>query len=159
MLGNLGKPVTIETSGVMKFVKWVFRNLEPAKPRSRELAKIWILEPAKFKSREPVKIWSHEPATFKSRGPVKIWSLEPAKLLRSRSYEDPESWTCEVLESWTCETQNRESLKFGNLLKSKFGGYGVWRFPWIRDSWISKKPSQRRYLKSSGLTCELVVGL
>jgi hypothetical protein len=24
--------------------------------------------------------------------------------LKSRIFEDPESWTCEALESWTCET-------------------------------------------------------
>jgi hypothetical protein len=91
VLGNSGKPVTLETSGVMKFVKWVFRNLEPAKPRSSELAKIWNLEPAKLGSRELAKIWSLEPAKLGSRKLSKIWSLVPAKLLRSRSCEDPES--------------------------------------------------------------------
>jgi hypothetical protein len=39
VLGNSGKPVTLETSRFMKFVKYVFRN--------KELAKIWNLEPAK----------------------------------------------------------------------------------------------------------------
>jgi hypothetical protein len=97
--------------------------------------KIWNLEPAKPRSREPVKIWNHELAKPRSRESVKIRSHEPAKL------------------------RNRESVKFGNPLKSKFGSCGVWRFPWMRDSWISKKPSQRRYLKSPGLMCELLAGL
>jgi hypothetical protein len=33
------------------------------------------------------------------------------------------------------------------------------KISWIGDSWISKKPNQRRRLKSPGLTCELVAGL
>jgi hypothetical protein len=54
-------------------------NLEPAKPRSRELAKIWNLEPAKPRSRERAKIWNLEPAKLRSRERAKIWNLEPAK--------------------------------------------------------------------------------
>jgi hypothetical protein len=69
-VGNSGKPVTLETSRFMKFVKYVFRNkelakiwnLEPAKPQSRELVKTRSLEPAKPRSRELVKTRSHEPA-------------------------------------------------------------------------------------------------
>jgi hypothetical protein len=54
VLGNSGKPVTLETSKFMKFVKYVFRN--------KELAKIWNLELAKPKSRERAMIRSLEPA-------------------------------------------------------------------------------------------------
>jgi hypothetical protein len=82
-----------------------------------------------------VKIWNLESAKPWSREPVRTPSHEPAKF-------------------W-----NRESMKLGNLLKFKFRGYGAWKFPWIRDSWIYKKPSQRRRLKSLCLMCELVAGL
>jgi hypothetical protein len=114
-------------------------NHEPAKPWNCESVKIWNHVPVKPWSRKSMKIWNHEPAKPWSRESVKIRSHEPAKL-----------WSHEP-----AKLRNRESTKFENLLKSKFGGYGVWRFPWIRDSWISKKPSQRRYLKSLGLMCEL----
>jgi hypothetical protein len=82
--------------------------------------------------------------------------------------------TCEALESWTREAPevtnlqrhgvtnlpwNRESMKFGNLLKFEFRGCGAWWFLEQRDSRISRKPSQRHRLKSSGLVCELVAGL
>jgi hypothetical protein len=82
---------------------------------------------------------------------VKTWNLESAK-----------PWSRESVKTRSHEPvklRNRESMKFGNLLKFKFGGYGAWRLPWIRDSWIIKKPSQRRHFKSPGLMCELVAGL
>jgi hypothetical protein len=84
------------------------------------------------------------------------WTCEAPK---SRTCEDLESWTCEALKSRTCEDLEPESVKFGNLLKIKFGGYGAWRFLWIKDSRTGWKPSQRRCLKSPGLACELVAGL
>jgi hypothetical protein len=63
VLGNSGKPVTLETSRFRKFMKYVFRdkelakicNLKLAKPQSCERAKIWNLEPVKPQSRELVK--------------------------------------------------------------------------------------------------------
>jgi hypothetical protein len=91
--------------------------------------------------------------------------------------------TCETLESGTCRLRNQElmmignqeperlwnqepvtiwnqeSAKFGSLLKFKFRGYDVRGFSCMRDSGTKKKPSQRRYLKGPGLTCELVAGL
>jgi hypothetical protein len=127
------------------------RNLEPAKPWSHEPVKIWSLEPAKPWSREPVKIWNLESAKPWSREPVKIWNLES---VNPRSREPVKAQSHEH-----AKLRNRESMKFRNLLKFKFGGYSAWRFPWIRDSWISKKPSQRRRFKSPGLMCELVAGL
>jgi hypothetical protein len=136
------------------------KNLSPSKCRVwrdswnelwLNIVKIWNLEPAKPRSREPVKIWNLEPAKPWSREPVKVWNLEPAK---PWSHERKKIWNPESTKFW-----NRESVKFGNLLKIKFGGHGAWGFLWIKDSWISKKPSQRRCLKSPGLTCELVAGL
>jgi hypothetical protein len=134
MLGNSGKPVTLKTSRFMKFVKWVFRNivlakignLEPAKPRSRELAKNGNLELAKLRSHERADIWNLEPVKLRSRELAKTRSHEPAK------------------------SRNRESAKFGNLPELKFGSHGARRFPERGDSRISKKQSQRRRLKKSG---------
>jgi hypothetical protein len=97
--------------GVMKFVKWVCRNLEPAKPRSRELAKIWNLEPAKLGSRELAKIWNLEPAKLGSRELAKIWSLEPAKL---GSRELAKIWSLEP-----AKLESRESMKIWSLEPAK----------------------------------------
>jgi hypothetical protein len=114
--------------------------------RNLEVANLWrsgIHEHAKPWSRESVKIWNYESVKPWSCKSMKIWNHESARL-----------WSHEP-----AKLRNRESAKFGDLQKSKFRGYGIWRFPWIRDSWISKKPSQNRYLKSPGLMCELVAGL
>jgi hypothetical protein len=62
VLGNSGKPVTLETLSLTKFSKHVFRSreftifgsLEPVKPRIRECAK--------FRNLDSVKKWSHEHA-------------------------------------------------------------------------------------------------
>jgi hypothetical protein len=154
VVGNSGKPVTLETSGIMKFVKWVFRNLKPAKPRSRELAKIWNLEPAKLRSRELAKIWNLESAKLRSRELAKIWSLEPAKL---GSREPVKIWSlkpAKLLRSRTCEDVRGHEI--GSLRNSgirwtpRFGSHGIWKFPEWGDSRTSKKPSQRRCLKKSG---------
>jgi hypothetical protein len=109
--------------------------LKPAKPWSRESAKIWNHEPTEPWSRESAKIWNHEPA--------KPWSRESVK-----------SWNHELAKTWS-----HESAKLGNLVKFKFGGHDVRRSPYTRNSGTSKKPSQRYCLKSLGLTCELVAGL
>jgi hypothetical protein len=113
--------------------------------------KIWNLEPAKPWNHEPVKIWNLEPAKPRSHEPVKIWNLESTK---PWSREPEKIWNPESTKFW-----NQKSMKFGNLLKIKLRGYGAWGYLWIKVSWISKKPSQRRCLKSPGLTCELVACL
>jgi predicted RNA binding protein YcfA (HicA-like mRNA interferase family) len=46
----------------------------------------------------------------------------------------------------------RESVKFRNLLKVKFGSHGARRFPERGDSRTSKKQSQKRRLKKSGVS-------
>jgi hypothetical protein len=174
VLGNSGKHVTLETSGVMKFVKWVFRNVKPAKPRSRELAKIGNLEHAKLWSRELAKIWNLEPAKLRSRelaisgisnlrssevanlrrsgvlnlrssGVANLWRSEALNLQSSYGREPVKTRSHEPVRSW-----NRESVDFENPLKSEFGSHGVWRFPEWGDSQTSKKPSERRCLKKSG---------
>jgi hypothetical protein len=117
----------------MKFVKWVFRNIE--------FAKIWNLEPAKLRSSERAEIWNLEPAMLRNRELAKIWNLEPAKL-QSREFAKTRSHE-------PAKSRNRESAKYGNLLEVKFGSHGAQRFPERGDSRISKKQSQRRRLKKS----------
>jgi hypothetical protein len=66
VLGNSGKPVTLETLSLTKFSKHVFRgrefttfgSLEPEKPRIRECAK--------FGNLDSVKKWGHERAEARS---------------------------------------------------------------------------------------------
>jgi hypothetical protein len=92
----------------------------------------------------------------------RIWLLRVNLLSISGWLKPAKLWNHELVKFWNHEPvklRNRGSAKFGNLLNSKFGGYDVWRYSRIRDSETSKKPSQRRCLKSPGLTCELVAGL
>jgi hypothetical protein len=160
MLGNSGKPVTLETSRLMKFVKQVFRNielakiwnLEPAKLQSREREKVWDLEPAKLRSRERVKVWNLEPAKLRSRERAKIWNLEPAKLRSS-----------ELVKTRSREPatpRNRGSAKFGNLLKVEFGSHDARGFPEWEDSYESVRSKVKDVVsKCPGLVCELVAVL
>jgi hypothetical protein len=70
VLGNSGKPVTLETSSLTKFLRYVFqgrehaifRDLGPAKPHGREHAIFGNLEPVKSRSREHAKAWNLESA-------------------------------------------------------------------------------------------------
>jgi hypothetical protein len=62
VLGNSGKPITLETLSLTKFLRHVFRDskltifgsLKPVKPRIRECVK--------FGDHGSVKRWSHEHA-------------------------------------------------------------------------------------------------
>jgi hypothetical protein len=88
---------------------------------------------------------SPEVANLQKSGILNLRSPEVANLRRSGIFNlrspkvaiprRSESWTCEALKSRTCEDLEPESAKFENLLKIKFGGYGVWRFLWIKNSW------------------------
>jgi hypothetical protein len=71
LLGNSGKPVTLETSGLMKFVMQVFMG--------KELAKICSLELTKSRSRECAVVWSPELSKPRSRERALARNLEPAK--------------------------------------------------------------------------------
>jgi hypothetical protein len=70
LLGNSGKPVTLKTSSLTKFLRYVFqgceqaifRDLGPAKPRGRKHAIFENLEPAKSLSREHARAWNLESA-------------------------------------------------------------------------------------------------
>jgi hypothetical protein len=109
------------------------RTYEDLESRTCEAPKSRTCEDLEFRtcearSRKPAKILNLEPAKPRSREPVKIWNHE---LTKPRSRE-------------SVKIRSHESVKFGNPLKFEPGTGGVWRFPWMTDSWISKKPSQRR---------------
>jgi hypothetical protein len=71
LLENSGKPVTLETSRLMKFVMQVFRG--------KELTKIWSLELTKSRSRECAVDWSPKLPKPRSREHAMARNLEPAK--------------------------------------------------------------------------------
>jgi hypothetical protein len=132
LFGNSGKPVTLETSRFMKFVKWVFKNkelmkiwnLEPAKLRSRKRAKIWNLEPAKLQSRKHAKIWNLELAKLRSHECAKIWNLEPAK---PRSRKLVKAWSHELAEPWSqgvCEIREYAGGQVRKARRTKFSWTG-----------------------------------
>jgi hypothetical protein len=93
VLGNSEKPVTLETSSLTKFSRYVFRgkeftifrNLGTAKPRGRGHAIFRNLGPAKPQGREHAIFGNLESAKSRSREHAKVWNLEPAK---SRTSED-----------------------------------------------------------------------
>jgi hypothetical protein len=158
MLGNSEKPVNLETSSFTKFVKWVFRNLEPVKLQNRELVKIWSPGPAKLGvvnlwRSGILNLWSSEIANLRrpeAAGPAKpgVANLWRSGILNLRS-----PWGREPVKTRSHEPakpRNRKSAKFENFLKFEFGSHGVWRFLEWGDSQISRKPSQRRRHNKSG---------
>jgi hypothetical protein len=70
LLGNSGKPVTLETSRLMKFVMQVIRG--------NELTKIWSLEFTKSRSHECAVNWTPELSKSRSHERAMARSLEPA---------------------------------------------------------------------------------
>jgi hypothetical protein len=87
VLGNSGKPVTLETSSLTKFLRYVFRgktftifkNLGPAKPRGRGHANFRNLGPVKPQGREHAIFGNLDSAKSRSREHAKVWNLEPVK--------------------------------------------------------------------------------
>jgi hypothetical protein len=62
VLGNSGKPVTLETLSLTKFLRYVFRNRELTIFGSLEPAKLQIRGYVKFGDRDSEKTWSREHA-------------------------------------------------------------------------------------------------
>jgi hypothetical protein len=70
VLGDSGKPVTLKTSSLTKFLRYVFqgrdhaifRDLGPTKPQGREHAIFGNLGPAKPRSHEHAGAWNLESA-------------------------------------------------------------------------------------------------
>jgi hypothetical protein len=100
VLGNSGKPVTLETSRLMKFVMQVFRG--------KELAKIWSPELAKSRSRECTVVWGPELSKSRSRGGAMPRNLEPAnprsrEFVKTQSHEPAEPRTSGICEIRECD--------------------------------------------------------
>jgi hypothetical protein len=129
VLGNSGKPATLETSSLTKFLRYVFRgkafaifrNLEPVKPWSRGHAIFRNLGPVKPRGREHAIFGNLESAKPWSREHAKVWNLEPAK---SRTSGDG---------------------KFGNLSEVWFGS---------RERGNSRTSEKQSFLLLSSLFCQ-----
>jgi hypothetical protein len=137
VLGNSGKPVTLETSSLTKFLDVffrgkafaIFRNLESAKPRKREHAIFGNLESAKTRNREHATFGNLELVRPRSRKHAEVWIS---------------SWRGHELQ----ETGNsRICWKSGSEVKS-----GEIHEP-VRSKGKVVVP------KSPGLRCELTAGL
>jgi hypothetical protein len=87
VLGNSGKPVTLETSSLTKFLRYVFQGREraifgslgPAKPQGREHAIFGNLGPAKLPGLEHAIFGSLGPAKPQGREHAGAWNLESVK--------------------------------------------------------------------------------
>jgi hypothetical protein len=116
----------------MKFVKWVFRNiefakiwnLEPAKLRNCELAKIWNLEPAKLRSRELAKTRSHEPAKSRNWESAKFGNLLEVKFGSHVACRFPE------------RGDSRISKKQSQRRRLKKSGFVVWTSGRLVNVWV-----------------------
>jgi hypothetical protein len=155
VLGNSRKtcpPRNVEFDEIHE-MSWLWEDLES-----------WIREARKSRTCEDLESWIREARKSRNCEDLETWIFEA---LKSRTYEDLESWICEALksrtcedtESWTCETMKSGIYEIQESTEVEVRR--LWRMnnSWIRDSWISKKPRQRRCHKSPGLMCEVVAGL
>jgi hypothetical protein len=121
-------------SSLTSLVKWVFRMIkhyedleswtcEALKSRICEDLVSWTCEALKSRICEVLVSWTCKAPKSRIYEDLKSWTCEASK---SRIREDLESGTREALKSWTWEDLEPESVKFGNLLKIRFGGYGAW---------------------------------
>jgi hypothetical protein len=131
VLGNSGKSVTLETSSLTKFLRYVFRdkalaifrNLGPTKPRSRKHAIFRNLGPAKPRSREHAIFGNLESAKPRSHEHTKVWNLEPVK---SRTSEDGKFGNLSEVWFGSRERGNsRTSEKQSQSCRPKKSGFGV----------------------------------
>jgi hypothetical protein len=89
LLGNSGKPVTLETSSLTKFLRYVFqgqgtRDFQESRTcEASGVANTRVSGISNLRSQ-----WSRERAIFRN--------LEPAKPAESRTRNFQESWTCEA---------------------------------------------------------------
>jgi hypothetical protein len=120
--------------------------------RTHEDMESWTCEASKSRMCEDLESWTCEASKLRMRKDLESWTCEASK---SRTCDDLESRTCEAPKSriredptpWTCEI-----MKFGSLLKVKFGSHDARRFLEWGDSRTSKKQSQRRHPKKSGFS-------
>jgi hypothetical protein len=125
----------------------------------------WIHEYLKSWTCEDLESWICEAPKSRTCEDLESWICEAPK---SRTCEDLGSWTCEALKSRICEDTKSWT---GETPES--GIYEVWESTEVQIQRLwhmkismnkrlmnhSKRPSQRRYLKSPGLMCELVADL
>jgi hypothetical protein len=175
LLGNLRKtcpPRNVEFDEIheMSFQgSWLWEDLESLicearKSRTCEDLESWIRETRKSRTCEDLESWIREAQKSRTCEDLESWIREA---LKSRTCEDLESWiyealksrTCEDTESWTCETMKSGIYEIRESTEVQVRRLWRMKISWIRDSWISKKTSQRRRLKSPGLMCELVAVL
>jgi hypothetical protein len=129
VLGNSGKPATLETSSLTKFTKWVFRvvdsekiwSLEPAKPlkpRTCEDLESWIRE-----ALEIANLWSYGILNPRSPEVANLWRFG---VLNPRSPEVANLWrsgilnprSTEVANLWRHRVMNLWNYEIGNLWNS-----------------------------------------
>jgi hypothetical protein len=149
VLGNLGKPVTLETLRLTKFLRHVFRNREltifrglgPAKPRIRECTK--------FRDRDSGKTWSREHA-----------EAQNLKLAMARTNEEAkaDSGICRGPTSGVAREDIHEPTKKRRPIRESVGDP-------VRESRVKTFTNWRRSKvkvvvpKSPGFECELVADL
>jgi hypothetical protein len=101
----------------------IFRNLGPAKPRSREHAIFRNLVPAKPRSRGHAIFGNLESAKPRSHEHAKVWNLESAK---SRTSEDGKFGSLSEVWFGSRERGNsRTSEKQSQSCRPKKSGFGV----------------------------------
>jgi hypothetical protein len=103
------KPVTLKTSSLTRFVKWVFKMIKHC-----EDLESWTCEALNSRTCGDLESWTCEALKSWTSEDLESWTCEA---LKSRTYEDLESWTCEALKSRTWE--NLESW-ICEILKSRF---------------------------------------
>jgi hypothetical protein len=77
LLGNSGKPVTLETSCLTKFLRYVFQGQGTC-----DFQESWTCEASEARTRDFQESWTYEAS-------------------ESRTRDFQESWTCEALEAQT----------------------------------------------------------
>jgi hypothetical protein len=144
LLGNSGKLVTLKTSSLMKFVKWVFQEQS-----IRDDLESWTCEASESRTRDDLESWTCEGSESRTRDDLESWTCEASE---SRTYDD--------LESQTCGVTNFGVL--GNSGICRRSGSGVM----AREDFTNRgihEPLRSKVKdvvsKSPGLACELVAGL
>jgi hypothetical protein len=128
MLGNSGKPATLETSSLTKFLRYVFQGQ------------------GKCNFQES---WTYEASESRTCNFRESWAYEASE---SRTCDSRESWTCETSGSWTCgslESRTGEVTNFGGR-KIRESARSLFQKSRTGNSRTSEKQSQSCHPKKSG---------
>jgi hypothetical protein len=137
LLGNSGKPVTLETLGLTKFSKHVFQEQgihDFRKPGTRGASNSRI---CKVRGS-----WFGEEVESRTCGSPESWTVDGPNLGGQPIRESVEGWLRES-GAWTCANQRRSEGQFGKLLKTLF------------ESFMRRHSRTRREAKSE-LLCQKV---